>query len=300
MKMLRFLVSVAALTGIMPVSAETWIVHPDASPPYDQIYADIKSGITSVLPTESITPSQILSDKFSWNTDQHAITLGQTAFDALTEKPPTGQWIAGVLTDPPVATSLSNDVEIIDILPAAETVLKRIAQLNPSLEMIHVVVNSDNDDARWKRYQTLALEKYRLVINVHEARDSVATAKAWFQIIESFDSTTEAVWLTSDQHLESTGSLEYILKSSWKKNFVVVSSIPRHAFKGVSLAFVPDWFKYGRLIALRVLPKTDGLSDEQPDPESVHRLVINMRMLSHIGLGLPDAIRDDVSVLIEQ
>lgn len=124
--------------------------------------------------------------------------------------------------------------------------------------------------------------------------------KPGFRIIDTIDSASEAIWLTSDQHLETTGSLEYILKSSWKKSFLVVSSIPRHAFKGISLSFVPDWFNYGRLIAYSLLTKTDSLPDEQPDPEPVHRLVVNLRMLSHIGLTLPDTLRDDVDVLIER
>lgn len=129
-----------------------------------------------------------------------------------------------------------------------------------------------------------------------------ATARAWFDVLQTVDSTRDAIYIVDDTHLDTSGTYRFLIEKAWKNDVLVISTVPSHASRGVSLGFIPDLVAYGRLLHRSVRQLASDRSFEPEfllNGETVQR-VFNKRTLGHISRHLPADLdkfrRDDIVI----
>ena len=116
-----------------------------------------------------------------------------------------------------------------------------------------------------------------------------ATARAWFDVLEGADGAGDVLWILNDRHLDQSGTYRYLTETAWRRDLLVISTIPSYARRGVAVGFIPDLAAYGALLARSVERMIDDpgyLPDPLLGPETVQR-VFNRRTLEHVGRRLP-------------
>lgn len=120
------------------------------------------------------------------------------------------------------------------------------------------------------------------------------TARAWFDALQAIETPSDALYIVDDTDLDSSGTYRFLIEQAWKKDVLVISSVPSLASRGVSIGFIPDLGAYGRLL-LRSVRQMSVDRDYTPDPlldGNTMQRVFNERTLSHIGRRLPSDLDD--------
>ncbi|MGJ8530084.1 hypothetical protein [Maritalea sp.] len=215
------------------------------------------------------------------------IILGEEMIGKISEMSRSLQAVAGGFYG---AIDARPQVPTLSLDPAISVIVREIQKTGFSLKRLATVTTSRaaTDQIR-SRFADAKFENIGL--DVIEAVDERSTARAWFDLLKKLNPVSDAVLIMDDGFLESSGSFRHLIESSWARNILVVSVIPKYARRGVSIGFVPDLRSYGRqLYAMaEVAQKTVPLSgnDMQFVDLRVLKRVFNERTINHINIRMP-------------
>ena len=198
----------------------------------------------------------------------------------------------------------STKIPAISLYPSIETVSSEVKKTGFKLSRLITVTPSPVLGRKLEAYKA-GLHSTNVELEVTTISGERATARAWFETLRDINPATDALIITDDKFLESSGAYKEIIEAAWKRDILVVSVLPNYARRGVALGFIPDLFAYGALLAETAHSSQlmTGLNArEQPADvgTDIHIRVFNQRTIEHIGYALPSDIdnltRDDLVI----
>jgi len=215
------------------------------------------------------------------------IVLGQSLIEQIATPTPASRIIGGafygVANNPAGILTLSLE-------PSLETVVSDIRKTEFELVRLRTVVATPTTIFTNEAYTQNAVG-LDVVLSPTVVAGEQNFARAWFTLLQDIDSSEEAIVIINDKYLESSGAYRHILEAAWKKDILVVSTLPHYSRRGVSIGYIPDLTLYGQRLY-------DRLTDSNADPlttrpqtlwadSSLLNRVFNQRTLAHIGFSLP-------------
>ena len=166
-------------------------------------------------------------------------------------------------------------------------VVEQIEKTGPPIVRIQSVLPPDAIAA--PEVSTLVSLKEIATKAIAFANGERATARAWFDVLESADGAGDVLWILDDRYLDASGTYRYLTERAWRRDLLVISTIPSYARRGVAVGFVPDLAAYGALLvrsAQRMIDDPEYVPDPLLGAGTVQR-VFNRRTLEHVGRRLP-------------
>jgi hypothetical protein len=216
------------------------------------------------------------------------IVLGQLLIDEVAAVDRAARIIGGAFYG---VASNPADIPTLSLEPSLDTIVSDIRKTGFTLTRLRTVVATNNTIFTNAPY-TKASDDLNVVLSPVVAKNEQEFARNWFSLLQEIDSSNEAIVIIDEKYLDSSGAYRNIIETAWRKDILVVSTLPNYSRRGVSIGYVPDLFLYGA-----------RLYDQLTDPDSTqsatdaHTLwtdatllnrVFNQRTLMHIGYRLPN------------
>lgn len=224
------------------------VIYPDVQEPYRSVFSAIIKGIEEQarVPIKRylITPNTNNDSVHRWLADEDPkviIALGQRGLEVirvLGEKIPAVVGAALISHDEPNTTGIS-------LAANPEKLFAQLRQLAPGIKRVFTVYSPMQNE--W--LITLAKERastHQLELVAFSAQNIRQAAQLYQDILNSTDSTVDAIWLPLDRTLDEDAILTTILKMAWERNLIVFSSNPAHAKKGALFSLYPNNIALGR------------------------------------------------------
>lgn len=215
------------------------------------------------------------------------IVLGQSLIEQIDSVETTSRIIGGAFYG---AANNPAGIPTLSLEPSLETVVSEIRKTGFELARLRTVVAAPATLFTDEAY-TQDAAKFGVVLSSTIVAGEQNFARAWFALLQDIDSSEEAVVITDDKYLESSGAYQHILETAWKNDVLVVSTLPHYSRRGVSIGFIPDLSLYGqslydRLTDSGAVQRTTRSQTHWADAGLLNR-VFNQRTLVHIGFRLP-------------
>ena len=229
--------------------------------------------------------NETISERISLG--ESIIVLGQSLIEQIasveTKSRIIGGAFYGIVNNPAGIPTFSLE-------PSLNTVVSEIRKTGFELAHLRTVVATPVNIFTDEAYTQNAAE-LDVVLSPTIVAGEQNFARAWFAILQDIDPSEEAIVITDDKYLESSGAYRHILETAWKKDILVVSTLPHYSRRGVSIGYIPDLSLYGqslydRLIDFSADQLTTRSQVQWADATLLNR-VFNQRTLVHIGFRLP-------------
>lgn len=215
------------------------------------------------------------------------IVLGRSLIEQIASAEMTSRIIGGAFYG---AANNPAGIPTLSLEPSLETVVSEIRKTGFELARLRTVVATPATIFTDEAYTQDAAE-LDVVLSPTIVAGEQNFARAWFALLQDIDSSDEAIVITDDKYLESSGAYRHIMEAAWKKNILVVSTLPHYSRRGVSIGYIPDLSLYGQRLYDRL---TDSSADQLTtgshalwaDATLLNR-VFNLRTLVHISFRLP-------------
>lgn len=182
-----------------------------------------------------------------------------------------GRVVFGAYLKPSTSTGISLRVN-------TQKLLTSVSIVSPAIKTLKTVVTEHFDEHYLEKIRRQAAS-IGIVLDVHKASTPVELASKWEGIFTSIDSETAGVALIDTTYMKKIGGLRYILKTAWKKQTLVVTTVQSYSTRGVSVGIALDLVGYGEeLAALLNSNATNQRFTESYSP------ALNLRHLNHIGI----------------
>lgn len=239
---------------------------------------------STLLATDNV--NEALSERVSM--EDSIIVLGQSLIEKITSAEKTAHIIGGAFYG--VASNPAG-IPILSLEPSLGTVVSEIRKTGFELARLRTVV-ATSDTIFTNEHFAQHADELNVVLSPTVVTGEQNFARAWFALLQEIDTSAEAIVITDDKYLESSGAYRNIIETAWKKDILVVSTLPNYSRRGVSIGYIPDLSLYGQRLYDRV---ADSHSDQSAtgsltlwaDATLLNR-VFNQRTLEHIGYRLPD------------
>lgn len=281
---MTFLLCVTEVAWSAQENQHLVVIVPQVRAPFDQIFAEILSGIEEVARENAdsvkITEDTSTEDVALLLRQQNAssvIALGNQAKNLL--KPLEGEFhtIYGAVFINP--DDEPNNLEGISLTPSPAATFSWLNKIVANINTVHVVYQ--NDYSGWLiKLAEKAAPRHSLKLVKHPVSNVREAAAVYRGILETSNPAHDAIWLTQrDPSLDENAVLPDILAQAWSKNFVVFSSNPSHVPRGALFALYPDNHKMGSSLA-RLALRSEGKGIA---PLNDLLIAVNIRTASHIG-----------------
>lgn len=169
-------------------------------------------------------------------------------------------------------------------IPSPESVVEHLRDLFPSKNKVYIVSDKKYDwlDKEYKRY----FKKYNFSTVFYYANDIKDAYENYQIIFKNVISKKDILLLNSNSVLDKELILPYILRKSWQKNVVVVSTKPRHVSYGVLMAFIPSNDSIGSEVTKCINNNTS--CQKSINGFGVSKPLTNKRTYNHLNLNLDE------------
>ena len=255
------------------------------SPAINAIFQGIASrdNQSTLLAVEDV--NKIISERISLG--DSIIILGQSLIEQITSAETTSRIIGGAFygtVDNPAS------IPTLSLEPSLETVVSEIRKTGFELARLRTVAATPVTIFTDEAYTQDAAE-LDVVLSPTIVAGEQNFARAWFALLQDIDPSEEAIVITDDKFLESSGAYRHILETAWKNDILVVTTLPHYSRRGVSIGYIPDLSLYGKSLYDRLIESdadqfTTRSQAQWADATLLNR-VFNQRTLVHIGFRLP-------------
>jgi len=181
-------------------------------------------------------------------------------------------------------------IPTLSLEPSLETVVSEIRKTGLALTSLRSVVSESNNIFHNDLYKRDAA-KFGVELSPTVVSGERDIARAWFALLQDIDPASEAILIADEKYMDSSGAYKHVIETAWKRDILVVTTLPQYSRRGVSIGFIPDLPLYGQnLYDLLTSPeygKSDAGTRELWTNTSMLNRVFNRRTLEHIGLSLP-------------
>lgn len=268
------------------------VLYPETDAPYQQIFADLLSGIEQALAGETVRtyPLPASPDGAAlrrWLNQQApavTITLGRVPTETYEQIGLNTPHVIGALDASPQTRP---NVAGVGLAVDPALLFATLQQLAPTRRRVWVVFNPAYDRWLMDRARTAATA-LGLKLEPLEARDLRESARQFRHILAAADPAADALWLVADVGIiDSETILPLVIEQSWRRRLPVFSNSLLHSKRGVLFALYPDNVALGRRLAelaaqaLRTPKARSGIEVLR----AVKR-ALNLRIAAHLGLTI--------------
>lgn len=269
------------------------VFQPDLRAPYDQVFNSIVSGIKEEadfkVSVKKISKDYNPAKLSAWLNKKKAkaiIAFGSRGLAAAQESA-NGRPImaaASLLSDDILE---SGNAGGISLAADPEFMMAELKRLAPSVKKIYAVYSPKHND--WlMQYASKVAEDYGIDLKTVQAKDFRQAAIQYKSVLNELETGRDALWLPLDPvTVENRTILPLILRVTWDKNLIVVSSNAPHAKRGTLFSTFPKNMEMGQSITETV---NEWLRSGKPQfevkPLADLGLAINVRTASHLGIKL--------------
>lgn len=283
-------------------AAKVAVLYPSVREPYIRIFREIIRGIAETIPDpiEQIaiqndeSAEEILSKLDEYEIES-IIALGSRAQKLSVKLGRDRTVLTGAVFSTPSLDPLQQSS--ISMIVSPDALLKKLTDLAPGVNTIHVIYNSSKD--QWViELANKVLKGSQIKLNAMEANSVKGHARLYHELFKSRSlSNTDAVWLLQgDSSLKEPGIFATILENAWKQEFIVFSANPTHVRKGVLFAMYPDNRRLGVSLANKLLSLHNGES-HSIDPLADLLVAVNIRTAEHLDLDFSRAERQSFNMV---
>jgi putative ABC transport system substrate-binding protein len=264
------------------------VLYPDVKPAYRQLFAQIIEGIESeakklnhtpvkpILLPKGVDRQEVAKEVFD-NPPDMVISLGKRAYGI-------AQILEGRVPVVTGAVPISqNSIVGVSLIVDPDVIFGHLTDLAPSVKNIFVVYSPRSEWLINLAKKSAASRGYRL--HAYSAGSVKSAAQLYQKLIHEIDPKTDAFWLPLDSITSNDQVvLPMMLEAAWNKKFVVFSSKPFHAKRGVLFSPVPDQRKMGRRLMQMVSEMSSEGSNLKVEPLRDVLLAVNVRTASHLNI----------------
>ena len=176
------------------------------------------------------------------------------------------------------------------------TVVEKLRLVAPSVQKLHLIVSEQN---AWIAQLTeVSLKQAGIAANIQVVDTLKQAVQTYAKLVEQKLNQRDAIWLPIDTvAMHEKVVLPLVLKASWDKRLVVLSSIPTHAKRGALFSFYPDHFQLGKQLANMLQTPTDK---PQVLPMKHILLAVNLRTAKHLGISYTSQEKEQFNIVLPE
>jgi putative ABC transport system substrate-binding protein len=262
------------------------VLYPEVREPYFSVFQTILKGIESKKDASIKTytlPENFDSGRVTdWLDKQNAdavIGLGKQGLKAVESLKDTLPVVIGALMLPPIGLSG------VSLAADPDELFSHLKSLAPRVKRVFVVYNP-HENAWLINLAREAARAHGLELICFAADDLREAVHHYRDLLKSTESGRDAIWLPPDDiSANDKVVLPLLLEASWAKNFILFSSKPAHAKRGVLFSLYPDNFALGqRLVEMAVRLHKNPVRPQVIPLQDV-QVAVNLRTAAHLGLN---------------
>ncbi len=184
----------------------------------------------------------------------------------------------------------------ISLLPSPDVLFNFLNQVAPRVKRVYVLHNPNTTWLiRIAAEVTKAAGIELMPVKVESTKEAVNVYQDLFKKIQP---QTDAIWLSADPVTSHDKLiLPMILKEAWQKKFVVFSSKPGHARRGVLFSVLPNNKMLGKLLVDKAVETSDDMGNPTVDPNSALMLAVNVRTAGHLGISYTNKQKESFDLI---
>lgn len=273
------------------------MIHPDAPPPYRDVFEAILSGIEiagdeNMVSTFSLEDDDSTTDIEEWvknNELKTVVSLGRMGVALCNNMETSIHVVVGAILNP--VDLGCESYSGVALTPAPVLLFDRLKRLKPDIDTVTVVY--DDQVSSWLlKHAHLAAQKHGLKLNAYPVRNVRQAAQIYRRILSSPPDSSHAIWLPQDPYtVDQKVILPELLKASWDYDFIVFSSNPSHVQRGVLFALYPDYERMGQRLGAIAANRVDlsKVKKNHIEPLRDVLIAVNLRTANHLGLNLSNS-----------
>ena len=257
------------------------IIYPEVNAPYDVIFNQIKSGITSEFNGDIVEiklPVKFNNDEVikSITTDK-VIALGKRGWLIAKQIYKTKPVVVGALPIKP------NGISGVSLMASPQVLFHTLKELAPKVKTITVLYSKNSSWLIDKAKLEAQNQGFKLQpIAVNNIKEAVQKYDELFADNKLED---QAIWLPLDPvTADDKVIVPVILEKAWENKMVVFSSKPTHAKRGALFSAVPDNEQLGHQLA-QMVNKISEKPQSVVTPLHDIKLAVNLRTAAHLGFA---------------
>ena len=268
------------------------VIYPDIGEPYRSVFTQIIDGI------ESKTKGRVTNFAVGANVDvgelnnslrrqdtRVVIALGRQGVKVASALDSNiGVVVGGVLT---AAENEMRNMQVNSLAPDPALLFSRLKGVMPKVRRVFTVYDP-HQNAWMMRLAKEAARAQGLELTTYEAQDLRSAMRAYQEILETANSSQDALWLPQDSTtVEDSTVLPLVLQESWDHNLAVFSSSFGHVRRGVLFSLYPNNVELGRHLAGSALGYLASGENETSGMMPLREVLmaINLRTAKHLGLN---------------
>jgi len=269
------------------------VFQPDLRAPYDQVFRSIVNGIkeqadfkVSIKKISTDYNQEKLSAWLDKKNVKAIVAFGSRGLKAA-QQTANGRPIMAAASLLSASLLESGNLGGISLAADPELIMAELKRLSPSVKKIYTVYSPKHND--WlMQYASKIAEDYGIELMPLQATDLRQAAIQYKSVLNELETGRDALWLPLDPiTVENRTILPLILRVTWDKNLIVVSSNAPHAKRGTLFSTFPKNMEMGQSIAKTV---NEWLRVGEPQfeikPLTDLGFAINTRTASHLGIKL--------------
>lgn len=268
------------------------IIYPDIGEPYRSVFTQIIDGIkdkTKGRVTNFAVGANVnveeLNNSLRQQDTRVVIALGRQGVkvaSALNSN--IGVVAGGILTAP---ENEMRNFQMNSLSPDPALLFARLKGMMPKVRRVFTVYDPRQNAWMMRLAKEAALAQ-GLELKTYEAQDLRSAMHAYQDILDTADSSQDALWLPQDSTtVEDSSVLPLVLQESWSHNLAVFSSSFGHVRRGVLFSLYPNNVELGRHLAGSAL---DFLASGENNGHGMLPLrevlmAVNLRTAKHLELN---------------
>ncbi|WP_440903503.1 ABC transporter substrate binding protein [Catenovulum sp. SX2] len=278
-------------------AAPVAVLFPDVREPYLSIFEQIRAGVKEQTNADIqgyAIGEDLGIDDIDKQLTEDAITqlvlLGSRGYKLASKLDRKYSIVIGAYpTMPGVHSGVS-------MMTDPSTVVAKLKLVAPSVQKLHLIVSEQN--AWIAKLTEQALKQAGIGANIQVVDSLKQAVQSYAKLVEQKLSQQDAIWLPIDTvAMHEKVVLPLVLKASWDKRFIVLSSIPTHAKRGALFSFYPDHFQLGKQLA-EMLQTPTGKPQVLPMKHIL--LAVNLRTAKHLGISYTSQEKEQFNIVLPE
>lgn len=282
------LVVVFLFSSMAAYAGSVMILYPDVKPAYRELFAQIIEGIESEAKQQNQSPIRSILLEKGVDRQDVAKEVFQDPPDMVISLGKRAYGVAQILEGRvPVVTGAvpitENSIVGVSLIVDPDVIFGHLTDLAPNVKNIFVVYSPRSEWFIGLAKKSAAARGYRL--HAYAAGSVKSAAQLYQKLIHEIDPETDAFWLPLDSITSNDQVvLPMMLEAAWNKKFVVFSSKPFHAKRGVLFSPVPDQRMLGSRLMQMVSEIANDGAQLPVEPLREVLLAVNVRTASHLNI----------------
>lgn len=294
----RLLVLTLLLISQSVLAERIALVSPPAQGPYASVFQQIDSGFKQVakdylsIEVDRYTTASQLANKLRAANVNTVVLLGKSGYRLARQISDEFKVLVGAY--PLIPKNLAG----ISMVNDPDSVFIQLRKVAPDVRRVFLVYSEKQ--AWLERLAQQRASEYGIELVSKKVASLSDAALTYQELVENVEPTSDAFWVTLDPISgRDRVVLPTVLEASWEKRFVVFSSKPSHAKRGVLFALYPDNKKMGsRLAQMAVALKNNQTVELEAVRDT--KLAVNLRVAAHLGLNYDKALRSEFAVVFPE